>query len=60
MSKVEGIYESPSNAGHDAVGAWFLGPQGENAQFMKDAMTYAIDKHVEARKGYHPEDGVSE
>ncbi|PPR01984.1 hypothetical protein CVT24_011111 [Panaeolus cyanescens] len=43
---------------HEAVSAWFLGPQAENATLLKDLFTHIVNGHAEARKSYHPEDGI--
>ncbi len=42
----------------DALRAWFLGPQGENAQLLERLLTEALRDHVFWRRNYHPEDGV--
>lgn len=43
---------------HEAVSPWFLGSQAENATLLKDLFAYIVNSHAEARKAYHPEDGV--
>ena len=43
---------------HQAVSAWFLGPQAENADLLKDLFGTIVAHHVAARNAYHPEDGV--
>ena len=36
--------------------AWFLGPQGENVDLLKELIGAAIDSHVGFRRAFHPED----
>ena len=36
--------------------AWFLGPQGENVDLLKELIGAAIDSHVAFRRAFHPED----
>ncbi|KAF4616928.1 hypothetical protein D9613_008569 [Agrocybe pediades] len=50
-------YEPSSTSLHEAVSAWFLGPQAENGDLLKQLFDQIIDSHAEARKSYHPEDG---
>ncbi|KAL7272690.1 hypothetical protein RUND412_004486, partial [Rhizina undulata] len=40
------------------VSGWFLGPQAENFDKLKDTINFAIEQQRAARQGYHPEDGV--
>lgn len=50
---------NPSSSGlHEAVSAWFLGPQAENAGLLKELFGTIVDSHAKARVSYHPEDGV--
>lgn len=51
-------YDPSSPALHEAVSAWFLGPQAENADLLKTLFNQIVDSHTEARISYHPEDGV--
>ena len=44
---------------HEAVSAWFLGPQGENADLLKGLFGEAVALQTQSRLAYHPEDGVS-
>ena len=44
---------------HEAVSAWFLGPQGENADILKRFFAETVDLQASSRSSYHPEDGVS-
>ncbi|KAH8099816.1 pyridoxal phosphate-dependent transferase [Cristinia sonorae] len=48
MSDPEGDY--------NAVGAWFLGPQGENSTILNTFLTTALNHHVTARRSYFPDD----
>jgi glutamate/tyrosine decarboxylase-like PLP-dependent enzyme len=43
-------------AGSEALGAWFLGPKGENAELFKKLVALAIDRHVEHRLREYPHD----
>ncbi|KAJ7873524.1 hypothetical protein B0H14DRAFT_2719809 [Mycena olivaceomarginata] len=43
---------------HDAVSAWFLGPQGENADMLKGLFEQAVNLQKKSRLDYYPEDGV--
>ena len=49
--------ETPYNM-HNAIASWFLGPQAENKERLKDLFTNVVQQQAEARKAYHPEDGV--
>ncbi|KAJ4463690.1 pyridoxal phosphate-dependent transferase [Lentinula lateritia] len=40
----------------DAVSAWFLGPKGENAETLIWLLTEALQRHVQGRVAYFPED----
>ena len=42
--------------GSDASGAWFLGTRGQNAGLFTDLIVKAIQKHVEFRNSYFPQD----
>lgn len=46
--------DPPSN--YDAVGAWFLGPRGENLSSLTDLLTLALNYHVDGREAYFPDD----
>lgn len=46
------------NAQHQAVGAWFLGPQAENFEWFKSCINSVIDRQRRARTSYYPTDGV--
>jgi hypothetical protein len=50
-------YESSMKI-HQAVSAWFLGPQAENADLLKELFDKVVEDHVAARTSYHPQDGV--
>jgi hypothetical protein len=43
---------------HDAVSAWFLGPQGENADMLKELFEQAVNLQKNSRLAYYPDDGV--
>lgn len=43
---------------HEAVSAWFLGPQAENFDLLKDLFGRSLDAQASVRKSFHPEDGV--
>src|SRR5688572_28395417 len=36
--------------------AWFLGPKGENHEFVKTLLLDALASHVQHRKEFHPDD----
>lgn len=38
------------------VGAWFIGPKGENGDMFRDLVMRAIDHHIEFRHTYYPSD----
>ncbi|KAG2005932.1 group II decarboxylase [Coprinopsis cinerea AmutBmut pab1-1] len=57
MPFLSDTYESSSVQVHEAVSAWFLGPQAENADLLKELFSRAVGDHVAARTSYHPEDG---
>lgn len=40
------------------VAAWFLGPRGENVDFLLKVFTKALEAHVKWRQQYFPEDPV--
>ena len=42
-----------------AVGAWFLGPRGENAEELEHLLLEALRDHVFWRRNFHPEDPVA-
>ncbi|KAJ7784620.1 PLP-dependent transferase [Mycena metata] len=42
---------------HESVSAWFLGPQGENADMLKGLFEEVIKMQTNSRLAYHPEDG---
>ena len=35
-----------------ALGAWFLGPNGENGDIFQDLLTRAVESHVKFRQRY--------
>ncbi|KAK2547035.1 L-tyrosine decarboxylase, partial [Acropora cervicornis] len=39
-----------------ALGAWFLGPNGENADIFQDLLTKAVNSHISFRRSYFPGD----
>jgi tyrosine decarboxylase len=41
----------------DALKAWFLGPQAENAELLERLVVESLRDHVFWRRNYHPEDG---
>ncbi|KDQ15195.1 hypothetical protein BOTBODRAFT_108992 [Botryobasidium botryosum FD-172 SS1] len=41
---------------HNRVGAWFMGPKGENFKYMKQYLDHIIDEHRYARLAYYPKD----
>jgi hypothetical protein len=43
----------------DALKAWFLGPQAENAELLERLVVESLRDHVFWRRNYHPEDGVA-
>ena len=43
---------------HEAVSAWFLGPQAENADLLKGLFEETIKLQTQSRLAYYPEDGV--
>ncbi|QRV81992.1 Pyridoxal-dependent decarboxylase conserved domain [Ceratobasidium sp. AG-Ba] len=44
------------NSRHHRLGAWFLGPKAENAQFMKDFFMYIANETERARQTFRPKD----
>ncbi|KAF7372707.1 PLP-dependent transferase [Mycena sanguinolenta] len=42
---------------HDAVSAWFLGPQGENVDMLKMLFEQAVNLQKNSRLAYYPDDG---
>jgi hypothetical protein len=61
MSNTDSTYPefSTLNARHHRLGAWFLGPKAENAQFLKDFFQYIAEQTENARKTFQPNDPVS-
>ena len=49
---------SIDNSAHEELASWFLGPKGENHEFMKIAFGFIVDHLRKARQDFHPEDGV--
>ena len=43
----------------DALKAWFLGPQAENAELLERLVVAALRDHVFWRRNYHPGDGIA-
>jgi glutamate/tyrosine decarboxylase-like PLP-dependent enzyme len=43
-------------AGSEALGAWFIGPVGENGEQLRERVTQIIDAHLAARKDAYPND----
>jgi tyrosine decarboxylase len=43
----------------DALKAWFLGPQAENAELLERLVVESLRDHVFWRRNYHPEDGFA-
>ncbi|KAI0766192.1 PLP-dependent transferase [Trametes elegans] len=43
---------------HQMVSAWFLGPQAENLDMLKNLFAQAADMHQKSRLAYYPEDGA--
>lgn len=43
---------------HEAVSAWFLGPQAENADILTGLFEETIKLQKQSRLDYYPEDGV--
>ena len=41
---------------YNAVGAWFLGPRGENADVLSGLFEKALKYQVRSRKQYYPMD----
>jgi len=58
MSNINSTYPdfSSLNARHHRLGAWFLGPKAENAQFLKDFFQYIAEQTENARKNFQPND----
>lgn len=44
---------------HEAISAWFLGPQAENTDLLKHLFEQTLKLQEQSRLDYHPEDGVS-
>lgn len=44
---------------HEAVSAWFLGPQAENLDILKGLFAETANLQASSRLEYFPEDGVS-
>ena len=52
-------YADPVNPNlHEAVSAWFLGPQGENADILKGLFEETVNLQTQSRLAYYPQDGV--
>ncbi|KAH8099817.1 pyridoxal phosphate-dependent transferase [Cristinia sonorae] len=49
----------PQPGDSNAVGAWFLGPQGENTSALVTFLTSALNHHINGRRNYFPEDASS-
>jgi len=49
---------TPPVPSDDALYAWFLGPQAENAELFERLVVEALRDHVFWRRNYHPEDGA--
>jgi glutamate/tyrosine decarboxylase-like PLP-dependent enzyme len=45
-----------SVSGGGAPEAWFLGPQAENLDVLRELVLTALDSHAEFRRRFHPED----
>ena len=43
-------------AGHGVPEAWFLGPQAENLDVLKELVIQALDSHAAFRRDFHPDD----
>ncbi|KAI0766186.1 PLP-dependent transferase [Trametes elegans] len=55
----DGAYTVTVNPGlHEMVSAWFLGPQAENLDMLKNLFAAAADLQKDARMAYYPEDGA--
>lgn len=52
------VYQPANGDLHEAVSAWFLGPQAENFDLLRDLFNRALDGQAAVRKSFHPEDGV--
>jgi len=52
-------YRIPSSADHERVSALFLGPKGENSEFLRSWFTSVVSQQKAAREAYFPEDQVS-
>ncbi|KAF8600602.1 PLP-dependent transferase [Ceratobasidium sp. AG-I] len=44
---------------YDSVGAWFLGPRGENLSSLMNLLSQALHYHVQGREAYFPDDPVA-
>ncbi|KAF5319231.1 hypothetical protein D9619_008287 [Psilocybe cf. subviscida] len=49
----------PSNEAHEKISALFLGPKGENAEFLQSWFTSIVEQQKQARLNYFPEDQPS-
>ncbi|KAF9477346.1 PLP-dependent transferase [Pholiota conissans] len=58
MSQTTPSYDPSFVNLHQALSAWFLGPQAENADVLKELFSQIVDNHARARLAYHPEDGA--
>ena len=45
-----------SGSGGGAPEAWFLGPQAENLDVLRELLATALDSHAAFRRGFHPND----
>lgn len=52
-------YRIPSSADHERISALFLGPKGENAEFLQSWLTSIVAQQKAARDAYFPDDDVS-
>lgn len=52
-------YRIPSNADHERISALFLGPKGENAEFLQSWFTSVVNQQKAARQAYFPNDEVT-
>ncbi len=51
--------DTTAPAAAEALRAWFLGPRGENAEFVERLLLEALRDHVFWRRNHHPEDGFT-
>jgi len=50
------VDNSPAIDNYNAVGAWFLGPQGENSAALSTLLMSALGHHIDGRLAYYPDD----